>query len=78
MNWNGKFVSQVVSTVFAMLAVVLMLTAGAQRAMGQACAGQNWSASTPNVWAAGEQHQGDAEQRRDDEPADHSYLHRRR
>jgi hypothetical protein len=53
LNRNRKFVSQVVTTVFAMLAVVLMLTAGAQRAMGQACAGQNWSAATPNVWAAG-------------------------
>lgn len=50
---DKKLISKVDFSMFAMLAVVLLLTAGAQRAMGQACAGQNWAASTPNIWAAG-------------------------
>ncbi len=46
--------SNQVSLMFAMLAIVWMFTAGVPQAAGQACAGQNWAASTPNVWAAGE------------------------
>ena len=54
MNANRKLISKIVSSVFAMLAVVLLLTAGARPALGQTniCPGQNWTTSTPNVWAA--------------------------
>jgi hypothetical protein len=52
-NGNRKFVSKHVSLMFAMLAVIWMFTAGTHQAAGQACAGQNWAATTPNVWAAG-------------------------
>ncbi len=54
MNANPKFSSKVLSSMLTMLAVVLMLAAGAQQgwAQGTPCAAQNWSASTPNIWAA--------------------------
>ncbi len=52
MNRNRKFVSRVVSSIFAMFVLVCMFTAGAPTAMGQACPAQNWAAATPNVWAA--------------------------
>jgi len=55
MNANWKFTSKIASSVFAALAVVLLLAAGARPAVGQQglpCPGQNWTASTPNVWAA--------------------------
>ena len=55
MNANRKLISKIVSSVFAMLAVVLLLTAGARPALGQQgspCPGQNWATIAPNVWAA--------------------------
>ncbi len=54
MNGSRKLVSRSLFPMFAMLAVVLRLTAGACPALGQACAGQNWTTPTPNVWASGE------------------------
>ena len=50
MNANRKFTSKIVSSVFAMLAAVVLLAAGARPAVGQACS-QNWTGSA-NVWAA--------------------------
>ncbi len=52
-NLDRKFASQYVRSLIGALAAGLVLTAGAAPAMGQACAGQNWAAATPNVWAAG-------------------------
>jgi len=52
MDMRRNFVFKCVSSLFAMLAVVLMLTVGAHQAAAQACASQNWGGSTPNVWAA--------------------------
>ncbi len=50
---NHRPVSKVASSVFAMLAVVLLLAAGARPALGQAaCTGQTWTGTTPTVWAA--------------------------
>ncbi len=50
---NRKFASNVASSMFAILAVVLLLAAGAHSAVGQnlPCPSQNWT-STANVWAA--------------------------
>ena len=52
----SKFTSKIVSAVFVMLAVAVLLTAGTRPALGQGqglpCPGQNWTTSTPNVWAA--------------------------
>ncbi|MHB1441078.1 MAG: glycoside hydrolase domain-containing protein, partial [Cuniculiplasma sp.] len=54
MNASRKFTSKIASSVFAALAVVLLLAAGARPAAGQGlpCPGQNWTGTTPNVWAA--------------------------
>ncbi len=51
MNANRKFTSKIASSVFAMLAAVVLLTAGTRPAVGQACPAQNWT-SGANVWAA--------------------------
>ncbi|MGD0732196.1 MAG: glycoside hydrolase domain-containing protein [Terracidiphilus sp.] len=37
---------------FVTLAVLMLLTLGSTSASGQACAAQNWTASTPNIWAS--------------------------
>ena len=47
---TSKFTAKIASTVFAMLAVVLLLATGARPAFGQACS-QNWTGGA-NVWAA--------------------------
>jgi Chitobiase/beta-hexosaminidase C-terminal domain/IPT/TIG domain/Family of unknown function (DUF6067) len=51
-NWNPRFVSKLICLVLTCVAATLMLTAGAARAVGQACPAQNWAGSTPNIWAA--------------------------
>ncbi len=51
-NRHRQFVSKVGSSVFAMLAIMFILTAGVPQAAGQACAAQNWATATPNVWAS--------------------------
>ena len=52
MNRNQMVGSKGISSFFAVLAIVVMLITGVSRAEGQACASQNWTATTPNVWAA--------------------------
>ena len=37
---------------FAAVIAVMLLIAGSREAAAQACAAQNWAASTPNIWAA--------------------------
>ena len=37
---------------FAAVSVSLLLSAGTGKAVAQSCAAQNWSAATPNIWAA--------------------------
>ncbi len=51
---NRRLASKVASSVFATLAAMLLLAAGARSAVGQnlPCPAQNWTASTANVWAA--------------------------
>ncbi len=51
MGRNRKFGSKVVSSLFAILAGVLLLAAGVRPAAGQACPAQGWT-SGANVWAA--------------------------
>ncbi len=48
---NLKFGSKVVSSLFAILAGMLLLAAGVRPALGQACPAQSWTSGT-NVWAA--------------------------
>ncbi len=52
MSANRKFTSKIASSIFAVLAIALMLAAGARPAVGQACTGQTWNGATPTVWAA--------------------------
>ena len=52
MNWNGKLISKFGLSMFVTLAVLMLLTLGSMPASGQACAAQNWTASTPNIWAS--------------------------
>jgi len=54
MNWNlgRKLISKVGISMFVTLAVLMLLVSGSKQASGQACAAQNWTASTPNIWAA--------------------------
>jgi hypothetical protein len=51
-NRDKKFISKVDFSMFATLAIVLLLIAGGKQAVGQACPTQNWAGSTPNIWAA--------------------------
>jgi len=46
LNFNVSFL------MFAAVSVSLVLFAGTGKAVAQACAAQNWGASTPNIWAA--------------------------
>jgi hypothetical protein len=54
MNWNSgrKLISKVGISMFVTLAVLMLLIVGSMPAASQACAAQNWAASTPNIWAA--------------------------
>ncbi len=52
MNWNGKLISKFGLSMFVTLAVLSLLIVGSMPASGQACAAQNWTASTPNIWAS--------------------------
>ena len=54
MSWNlgRKLISKIGTSMFVTLAVLMLLVSGSKRAAGQACAAQNWAASTPNIWAA--------------------------
>jgi hypothetical protein len=54
MSWNlgRKLISKVGISMFVTLAVLMLLISGGKQASGQACAAQNWAASTPNIWAA--------------------------
>ena len=51
MNRNRKLISKVGFSMFVTLAVLSLLFVSSMPASGQACAAQNWSASTPNIWA---------------------------
>lgn len=51
-NRDKKLISKVDFSMFATLAVVLLLIVSGKQAAGQACASQNWAAATPNMWAA--------------------------
>jgi len=49
----GKMLnSNIGLSMFAAVVVFLLLVMGGKDAAGQACAAQNWAASTPNIWAA--------------------------
>ena len=52
MNRNRKLISKVGFSMFVTLAVLSLLFVSSTPASGQACAAQNWSASTPNIWAS--------------------------
>jgi hypothetical protein len=52
MTRNWKLVSQSLFSILAIFVVVLMIGT-AQQAHAQACSAQNWTASTPNIWASG-------------------------
>ncbi|MGA2632668.1 MAG: glycoside hydrolase domain-containing protein [Terracidiphilus sp.] len=52
MNRNRKLISKVGFSLFVTLAVLSLLIVSSIPASGQACASQNWTASTPNIWAA--------------------------
>jgi hypothetical protein len=49
---DKELISRVDFSMFAMLAVILLLIAGGRQAAAQACAAQNWAGATPNVWVA--------------------------
>ena len=51
-NRDNKFISKVDFSMFATLAVVLLLIAGGKNAAAQACPAQNWAGATPNIWVA--------------------------
>ncbi|MGD0732169.1 MAG: glycoside hydrolase domain-containing protein [Terracidiphilus sp.] len=51
-NWEKSFASKSCFSMFVALAALMLLAAGSKQAEGQACAAQNWAASTPNIWAA--------------------------
>ena len=51
-NWEKTLISKVGYSMFVTLGVLMLLISGSKQAAGQACAAQNWAASTPNIWAA--------------------------
>jgi hypothetical protein len=51
-NWGNTLISKIGISTFMTLSVLMLLIAGSMPAAGQACATQNWAASTPNIWAA--------------------------
>ncbi len=52
MNRNTKLISKVGFSMFVALGVLSLLVMCSMPASGQACPAQNWTASTPNIWAA--------------------------
>jgi len=51
-NCEKALNSNIGLSMFAAVVVVLLLVVSSTNAVGQACAAQNWAASTPNIWAA--------------------------